>query len=79
MKTFKNNQLCLLLSVHTLVENTMLKICVLLAIENLEEINIPPIVNILIDYFIQWECAKHAIYLIIIKEELSLKEKIFKK
>jgi hypothetical protein len=79
MKTFKNNQLCLLLSVHTLVGNTMLKICAPLAIENLEEINILPIVNILIDYFIQWVCARHAIYLIIIKEELSLKEKIFKK
>lgn len=57
----------------------MLRICVHPVTENLEEINILLIVNILIDFFTQWVCVKHATYLIIIKEELSLKEKIFKK
>jgi hypothetical protein len=57
----------------------MQRTCVHPATESLEEIRTHRNVDTMIDFCIPWECVKLATSLIIIKEELSLKEKIFKK
>jgi hypothetical protein len=53
----------------------MQKTCVLHVTESLEETKTHQNVDTMTDYCIQWECAKLVIFLIIIKEELRLKEK----
>lgn len=71
---FKDQVLCKSQNVLMSTENTMQKICVPLAIESLEEIKMLQNVDITIDYYTQWECAKLATFQIITKEELRSKE-----
>ena len=70
----REHLLCRWQNVHMFKENIMLKICAHLAIESLEEIKMHLSVVIMIGFSIPWECVKHAIYLIITKEELRLRE-----
>jgi hypothetical protein len=50
-----------------LTGSTTLRTCVHLAIENMGEIKMHGIALIKIDFYIQWECAKLAILVIIIR------------
>lgn len=56
-------------------ESTTQRTCVHHATESLEETKTHQNVDTIIDFCIPWECAKLAIFLIIIKEELRSKEK----
>ena len=71
----KEELLWRLRSAHTQIESIMLKTCVPLAIESLEETKTPGSVSIMTVFSTPWECARLAIYLITTKEEPRSRER----
>lgn len=60
-------RLCKLPSALILIENTMLRICVQAAIESMGGTRMPGSALTQIDFYTQWECARHAIFQTTIK------------